>query len=47
MEPACFVIWSEALEAPLRGLLVELLPGPFDYDDRATARERAGDPIDH
>ena len=41
MEPACFVFWCEALEAPLRGLLVELVPGPLDDEDCAAGTWRA------
>src|SRR5437762_14261212 len=47
MEPAFLVVSSEAVEAPLRRSLVELVPGPFHDDDGATARKRAGDPVDH
>src|SRR6266487_2882059 len=47
MEPACLVVSSEAVEAPLRCSLVEPLPGPFHDDGGATARKRACDPVDH
>ncbi len=47
MEPACFVVRSEPLETPRRGLLIEPFPGPLHDDDRATARKRAGDAVDH
>src|SRR5438874_13074343 len=47
VEPARLAVASEALEAPLRRSLVEPVPRPFHDDDRATARERADDPVDH
>src|SRR5215213_1824558 len=45
-EPVLLVL-PEPLEAPLRGFLVELLPGPFRDDQSSAARQRPREPVDH
>jgi hypothetical protein len=46
MQPACFFVRLEALEAPVCSRLVEVLPGPLDHDQRSSAGKGGPDAVE-